>query len=480
MDNKYISNFDYNNIKYNYKNRLLLRYKIYKHNKLFLKDKYKKDYIINNIKLDSNQKEAIFTNEESMLILAGAGSGKTLTIQGKIKYLIENIGIKEKEILCISFTNKTVSELKNKINYNIDIFTFHKLALEIISDYKRPYSLVSSDYLNYIINEIFLSICSNIEDKMLCSINNEIYSFINLFKNNNYDIDYLDRLIKKNKNLILKVIRSVYLIYEEELSSTLSVDLNDVINVAISLIKRYGFKRYYKYIIVDEYQDISLNRFNLINEIKRACNSFIFVVGDDYQSIYKFTGSRIDFITEFKKYYNGVKVIRLCNTYRNSSELIKVATSFIMKNKRQLKKKLYSSKHLKKPIKIVYYSKNMNIKINRIIEGLGDEYLILGRNNYEFENEKYLTMHKSKGLESKNIIIVNLSNRCFPVRERNSITNLLLKKDKFKYEEERRLFYVALTRTKNYVYLLVDKDNPSIFVKELLSKSRKYIEILNI
>lgn len=479
MEDKYISKFDYNNMKSG-NNRLLLKYKIYKHNKSFLKDKYNKDYIINNINLDNNQKEAIYTNEDSMLILAGAGSGKTLTIQGKINYLVEKLGIKENEILCISFTNKTVSELKNKINYNIDIFTFHKLAIEIISDYKRPYSLVSSDYLNYIINEVFLSICSNIDETMLNRVNSEISSFINLFKNNNYDIKYLDKLIKKNKSLILKVIKEIYLLYEEELSSTLSVDLNDVINLAISLIRRFGFKRYYKYIIIDEYQDISLNRFNLINEIKKSCNSFIFAVGDDYQSIYKFTGSRIDFITDFKKYFNNTKIIRLRNTYRNSYELIKVATSFIMKNKNQLKKNLYSYKSIKKPIKIVYYSKNMDIKFKKIVELIDKDYLVLGRNNFDIEAEHFLTIHKSKGLEAENVIIVNLSNNIFPVRDMNRASDLLLKKDKYKYEEERRLFYVALTRTKNYVYLLVDKDNPSIFVKELLIRSRKYIDILNI
>ena len=488
MDNKYINKLDYENMRHNYKNRLLLKYRIYKHNKSFLSNKLSNNFIINNIKLDKHQQEAIYTNEESLLILAGAGSGKTLTIQGKIKYLVDELHIKESEILCISFTNKTVSELKNKINYNIDIFTFHKLALEIISDYKRPYSLESSDYLNYVINEIFLSICNNISDKTLNSLNSEISSFINLFKNSNYDLDFLDRLIKRNRNKMLKVIKSIYLIYQEELASTLSVDLNDVINLATSLIQKYGFKRYYKYIIIDEYQDISLNRFNLINEIKKSCNSYIFAVGDDFQSIYKFTGSKINFIVKFKKYFKNSKILRLRNTYRNSNELIKVATNFIMKNGNQLKKKLCSNKNLSKPVKIVYYSKNMDIKVNKVLESLDDNYLILGRNTFDVnmldktKEYNYMTMHKSKGLEVDNVLIINLSSNYngFPSKERTSVTNLLLKKDKYLFEEERRLFYVALTRTRNYVYLFVDKDKPSVFIKELLNKSKKYIEILNI
>ena len=488
MDNKYMNKLDYNNLKQNYKSKLLLKYRIYKHNKSFLYDKVNKDYIINNIKLDIHQKEAIYTNEDSLLILAGAGSGKTLTIQGKIKYIVEELNIKESEILCISFTNKTVLELKNKISYKIDIFTFHKLALEIIGDYNKSYTLESSDYLKYVIDEIFLSICNNISDKTLNSLNNEISSFINLFKNNNYDLLFLNKLIRKNKNKMLRVIKSIYLLYQEELDSTLSIDLNDVINLAISLIRKYGFKRYYKYIIIDEYQDISLNRFNLINEIKKACNSYIFAVGDDFQSIYKFTGSKINFIVNFKKYFKNSKILRLRNTYRNSNELIKLATRFIMKNRNQLRKKLCSNKTLFKPVKIIYYSKNMDIKVNKVLEVLGDNYLILGRNTYDrnmldkSKEYNYMTMHKSKGLEVDNVLIINLTSNYngFPSKERNSVTNLILKKDKYQFEEERRLFYVALTRTRNYVYLFVDKDNPSIFIKELLYRSKKYIEILNI
>ena len=491
---RYINYLEYLNLKN--KNSLLLKYKVFKNNKFFLKEKLSKELVINNIKLDLYQKKSIFIHEVNMLILAGAGSGKTLTILGKIDYLINELHIKPEEILCISYTNKTVLELKNKIKHNIDIFTFHKLALEIIKDYNY-YSLESSDYLSYIIDEVFLSICNNIDLSLLKSINKEITSFINVFKVNEYKIEYLDRLIKKNKDLVLKVIKKIFCLYEEELFSTRSIDLNDSISIATSLIRSKGLKRYYKCIIIDEFQDISVSRCNLIAEIKNACNSYLFAVGDDYQSIYKFTGSKLDLIINFKKYFEHPKIIRLNKVYRNSNELIKTASSFIMKNKNQLRKNMSSDKSIKKPIKIIYYKKNMGIKLKKILEQ--GNFLILGRNTYDInyvldddiklDNNKvlyknkeyvYMTMHKSKGLESDNVIILNLSNYSFPSIERKSVTNLLLKKDKYKYEEERRLFYVALTRTKNYVYLLVDKDNASIFVKELLLRSRKYIEILDI
>ena len=498
MRNKYLKikkdyYLDYNfylNQKSNYL-FFLLKYFIYKSNKDYINKKTNINFNIGNYMLDNNQKEAIFTDEINTLVLAGAGSGKTLTIIGKIKYLIEEKGINEKEILCLSFTNDSVNDLKKKINYNLDIFTFHKLALKIIEDYKIN-KVIKGNYLGYIIDEIFLSIVSNIDEKMLKYFNNTITSFINLFKNYNYDISYFDSLCKKYKDKkMLELIKKVYLIYQEELESSNSIDFNDMINYACDLINKKGLKRYYKYIIIDEFQDISENRCELIKKIRDSTNSKIFAVGDDYQSIYKFSGSKIDMITNFKKYFGHVKVIKLCNTYRNSYELIRVSTKFIMRNKNQVKKKLNSNKSLYKPIKIIYYKKNMDIKFNKLIEKIDTNILVLGRNNYDLsfvfnvENKdkyNFKTIHKSKGLEEENVIILNLSNNIygFPNKKKDDLSSLLLPKEKYLYEEERRLFYVALTRTKNYVYLFVDKDNPSIFVKEILRKNKKYIEVLDL
>ena len=498
MNNKYI---DYNEIKNLMKNKIdiITFNKCNKLNKMFIKEKINEEYIINNKVLDNNQKEAVFTNELNTLVLAGAGCGKTLTICAKIKYLIENLNINPKEILCISFTNNSVNDLKNKINYEIDIFTFHKLAIEIIKDYKKEYFL-ESNYLEYIIDEIFLSSINSIDPKTLKYFNNIITNFINIYKTNNYDNLYFDKLLKKNNSNILKLIKIIYLIYEEELSSSYIIDFNDLINSSIDLINKYGFKRYYKYIIIDEYQDISINRYKLIKLIKESCNSKIFAVGDDYQSIYRFTGSSINMITSFKKYFGYTKTIKIINTYRNSYELNLLATKFISKNKNQINKSINSSKRLSKPIKIIYYNKNMNIKLKKLLNKLDEKVLILSRNSYDIKrleddelkvfddkiiyNDKeydYKTIHKSKGLEEENVIILNLENSIygFP-NKRKDITEIILEKEKYKFEEERRLFYVALTRSKNNVYLFCSFNNPSIFVKEIIRKSKKYIEVLDL
>ena len=494
MEYKYLDHNYYLNNKSNFFRNIKLKKYINSNNSLYINNK---DIRVNNYILDKNQMEAVYTDEINTLVLAGAGSGKTLTIEGKTNYLIEQRHINENEILCISFTNESVNSLRSRIKYNIDIYTFHKLALEIINDYKISIYL-DNDYLSYIINEIFLSTAQNIDEKILSYFNNEITSFISIFKNHNYDYKYMERLSKNNK--LIRLIKYIYLIYEDELRSTNYVDFNDIINMATRLIESKGLKRFYKYIIIDEYQDISDNRYKLIKAIKESCRSKLFAVGDDYQSIYKFSGSNLNMITKFKKYYGYTRVIKIVNTYRNSIELINTANTFIIKNRYQIKKKLLSNKHLEKPIKIIYYKKNESIIFKKLLELISGKVLILGRNTFDvnyvlndeitFKDNKiiykkeydYKTVHRSKGLEEDNIILINLNNSRygFPNKKNDNITRVLLPKDRYLYEEERRLFYVALTRTKNYIYLLVDIDNPSTFVKELLRNSKKYIEVLDL
>ena len=255
-----------------------------------------------------------------------------------------------------------------------------------------------------------------------------------------------------------------------------------MINKSIDIIKEKGIYNY-KYIIIDEYQDISLVKCELIKTIKQKTNSKLLAVGDDFQSIYRFTGTNIKTFINFKDYFPNAQIFKLKKTYRNSEELLEIANKFILKNKRQINKKLWSEKHQKNPIYIYYYNQNQKEVLEKIIKK-SKNFLILGRNNNDIKNIKYkaMTVHKSKGLEADNVIILNLEDKVtgFP----NKITNdrvlkyVLDDEDEYPYEEERRLFYVALTRTKNSNYLLVNIEKPSIFVQELL-KDNKNIKIMN-
>ena len=233
-----------------------------------------------------------------------------------------------------------------------------------------------------------------------------------------------------------------------------------------------------------------------MKEIINKTNAKIICVGDDYQSIYRFNGCDLNMFLNFKKYFGYTKVLKINNTYRNSQELINVAGSFIMKNKRQLYKKLRSNKSIKRPIKIM---KGNNLeKLLDIVIQKYKNILILGRNNFDIDKYykvdnagyfiykdvkiRYLTMHASKGLEQECVIIINLTDDILGIPNKikdDKVLRYVNKNyDKYPYEEERRLFYVALTRTKNDVFLLVNMKKMSIFIKELKKDYNKYIEYL--
>ncbi len=448
--------------------------------------------------MNEKQLEAV-KSLENTLVVAGAGSGKTFTIVNKIKYLLDNNIYKENELLVISFTNESINDLKRKIDYNLDIMTFHKLAITLINN---PNMKISNEYyLKFIINEYFNSYgkYNKKHNKLIKRILNEIdidnlkkliFTFINLYKSNYNNINYLYNLYQKShfiNKIYFRIILEIYHIYNQELESSNLYDFNDMIKIATDNINNNQIKTNYKYIIIDEFQDTSLNRFNLINAIIKQNNAKIFVVGDDYQSIYRFSGCNLDIFLNFNKLVNNLNIINLDYNYRNPKEIIDVANSFIMQNKSQIKKETICLKNINKPIKICFY-KNEKTVIEKVVKFIDTKYLILGRNNkdkdiFNVQDKPFLTIHKSKGLEEDNIILINLtnSNNSLPSKLKNhKIINKIVKTDYYPYEEERRLFYVALTRTRNNIYLLVPTTNYSIFVKELMRKYKIYIEYINI
>lgn len=490
--------------------------------------------------LDLQQQEIVYDKSNELLVIAGAGSGKTLTIIGKIKYLINNQKINPNDIMCISFTREATLSLENKLkeelNLDINVYTFHKLGLIIL---ENKYKIASTDTLDNIIDNFFkfdifqnkiilkkliryLNL-KNIEDykeyinkKEIYELEKLISTFIKLFKSNNYELNNFNLFIKKIRSInifkyrkektLLTLILNIYIIYQNYLDKNAEIDFDDMLIKAIKNIDKFNKKL--KYIIIDEYQDTSYLRFSLIKALKDKTGSKLMVVGDDFQSIYRFTGCDLNLFLNFKKYFKESKILKIENTYRNSNQLINIAGSFVMKNKKQVKKNLKSIKNLNYPIQIVYYQEE-KIMFKKLIKYIYNkshsEILVIGRNNYDiynfidnsfkFENNnlvyldnldikiRYLTAHKSKGLESDNTIIINLTNRIngFPNKMKDdSLFRLVTKYEKYPYSEERRLFYVALTRTKNYCYLLTPNNKKSIFIEEILKKYKKKIKILKI
>lgn len=726
--------------------------------------------------LDSQQREAIVVDEDAVKVIAGAGSGKTFTIQGKVKYLTEKRDVDPSEILAISFSNASVDDLKERIAEPIDIKTFHKVGKDILTQYnqysrpdtsalkriikryltkkalknediskklieffsfyinvppseddikyegdlldwqegvdfstlKRRFKNKQRETLNneivrsyeelYIANFLFIygikytyekiysypnknferefnkfkeflfSFNEEIPDELKNDITNdllnltdifeeyeikdylpdfylddyniyiehfglnrncenhliggksseeyvkemewkrkvhkkygttlietfsyyqsenrlltrlaeklqaqgvefneieyrEVYrillenktikewedfivllkTFIELFKGNNYDetkfkefYDYVgglkDSFSKDRTIAFLKIVEEIYNDYEAYLLKIKKIDFNDMINKASDCIVKNGLDLPYKYIIVDEYQDTSFTRYNLLRNICDSIGAKIMVVGDDWQSIYSFSGCDVNIFTKFDNFFDVCETRYIEKTYRNSQQLIDASSNFVMKNPDQTRKELKSSKSLKYPIKLVNFDNDFDeiLKFELIIKNIinqstfkNKKILILGRNNkdifnllknFNVENEygkrkfeilgdedklrrnkfvkivyrespdvniEYRTVHQSKGLECDNVILINLKNwkAGFPNKMVDDPVLNFVKRngDSFSYAEERRLFYVALTRTKNNVYLLAPYFKSSVFVQEL--KTDANVELLNL
>lgn len=456
----------------------------------------KYDYLLDDINgypLDKHQRKVVFCDKQNTIVIAGAGSGKSTTIVGKIKYLLTAKGLKPDEILAISFTNESVNSLSSTLLKNdcqgVEVLTFHKLALKMI---KGDYKIIESDYLDYVITEVTRS---------NACYQRTIKTIISLYYSQALDPSIFLKLPKKYLKITIDVLKCL-IEYENEKKALGAIDFDDMISIATLEESNLN----YKFIIIDEYQDSSLLRINLIKSIIKKTNAHLLVVGDDWQSIYRFSGCDVNIFLNFRKYFKKVKTLKIVNTYRNSNELIRVASKFITKNPYQIRKKLIAKKSANKPIYIIYYNDNYKKALKKAIDNINPKkkILILGRNNFDInkyldhelvlDNNKiiykndidrkitYMTIHKSKGLESDEVIILNLTNELYGLpslkRDEKVLKYFQTSKSVYKFDEERRLFYVAITRTKNHVFLLVNKKNPSIFVKEILKDSRKYIKII--
>lgn len=426
-----------------------------------------------------------------------------------------------------------LKNMKLKENYHkkekiedLFIITYSKVLgkknyLSVLKDslIKKGYVLSKKDN-----NLVYERLKDTSEDKYINNfVNRIVIPFISYFKRSNYKLEEFMK-IKTDNDLLnkqIKVISDIYLNYESKLREKNLIDFEDMINIsykAMPYVKEKNLGVDYKYIIIDEYQDVSMQRFNLTKRIEELFKSKIIAFGDDYQTIFGFSGSRIDLMTEFKNYLTDAKQIPIPNVYRNSQELIDVATKFINKNSKQIKKKLISNKRLIGPIELYIYndSNHLNTNINKsiILSNILDKIylsnnksnvLLLERYNNDIdtilnhelfirknhesiiykkhEDMKidYLTIHKSKGLEYDNCILINAidDKYGFPSKiEDEEIIKLLKPKieENIFYPEERRLFYVAMTRTKNKLYILVPKSKTSSFIREIESDKNVLIK----
>lgn len=502
--------------------------------------------------LDEQQRIACILNDCDLEIIAGAGTGKTHTLLAKAEYLIEKKNISPDDILFLSFSKSCVEELIEKLNYNVPTSTIHSFGLSLINEYRdkevydgRGFKKIFEEYLktasdkqidditNYCENNLnshdmikLIELDREIEKfNHLISksnISSRIKSFIDLFKGKGYVASDFKKIKSKckhdfetnnggyytNKNYLnnmafIQIVEPVFRFYEGYLFKNHLIDFNDMINKAIDLVENKGIFNNFKYIFVDEYQDISYKNFQFIKTLKQACNAHLVVVGDDWQSIYGFRDSDITLFNDFCDYFPNANRVFIEKTYRNPQELIDIAGNFIMKNESQFKKSLKSDKSIEKPVKIIFDRDSYSIY--NLIYNLSkdnERVFILGRyngdidkfifdtglvkkskgsykqitNDYEsIKNVEYRTIHKAKGLEADYVVLINVFNRDWGFPNKfypPYFVNLIQDWDyDKKLEEERRLFYVAITRAKKGVYIFTEDYNQSEYIDELIDEN---------
>jgi DNA helicase-4 len=333
---------------------------------------------------------------------------------------------------------------------------------------------------------------------------------INLQKSNNYTIEDLRRknVDSSNQRMIsdlLWLLEPIYKAYEQYLKSHGEIDFNDMINIATRYVAEGKYRNPYRYVIVDEYQDISKARFRLLKTLRESQDYDLFCVGDDWQSIYRFAGSDIGFILNFSQYWGASEESKIETTYRFTQSLIEISGNFIMKNPAQKKKAIRgqggdSSFALSE---VNGYTEKYALEfMAQKLEDLPKDSTVFFLGRYSFDSNMlkdsglfalqynnqtgfldvryqkrpdlkmcFITAHKSKGLQADYVVILNNkgTRMGFPSMIQDSpILDLLLEKaDNYPHSEERRLFYVALTRAKKKAILLTIKDKESVFAKEL-------------
>lgn len=313
--------------------------------------------------LNDKQKEAVLASDGPLLILAGAGSGKTSVLTTKVAYLIEEKGIDPRNIVAITFTNKAAKEMKERIiklvgnrGYDIQISTFHSFGLRIIKEnyerlgYEKNFTIIDSDDSLTVIKKLLKDM--NI-DTTRCNpkfVKNQISSA----KNEMVTPEKYSSLVNDE---ISDITYKAYKKYQETLLRNNSLDFDDLLIKPIELFSKHPdvlqqYQELFKYIFIDEYQDTNEAQY-LLSKMISAKYKNICVVGDDSQSIYSWRGANFRNILNFEKDYKDAKVILLEQNYRSTKTILNAANSVIKNNVQKKDKNLWTENETGEKIKYV-------------------------------------------------------------------------------------------------------------------------------
>lgn len=302
--------------------------------------------------LNKQQKEAVITNDRPLLVLAGAGSGKTKVLTTKIAYLIENDLISERNILAFTFTNKAAKEMKERVSLFLDrdvshmwIGTFHSICARILRydidrlGYTSNFTIYDTQDSKNLIKDIMKNL--NIDEKIISykSVISKISDYKNRFVSPK-------ELIEKSIYPMEKNVGQIYKDYEKQKRNNNALDFDDLILKTIKLLRenediKNKYSNLFRYVFVDEYQDTNKSQYELIRLFTHN-HSNICVVGDSDQSIYSWRGADITNILNFEQDYKDAKVILLEQNYRSTQKILDSANLLIKNNKERKDKNLWT------------------------------------------------------------------------------------------------------------------------------------------
>jgi len=459
----------------------------------------------------------------------------TITQNGKTFY-VEHFGVSE-NFLNNRFTSNDLAKYKNSIFFKrklhkdngttlIETFSSYNDRQSLLEHLKEQLERFGIEIKPKSNEEVYKKLIDTSKEKYVFRFGYLILDFIGRYKECGYDKDGFKLLRQKHDNvrtsLFLDIAETIYNYYQQQLADKNSIDFADMINNAELMLREAENRKIclpYRYIIIDEFQDIARQRFNLTKTLANITGAKIVAVGDDWQSIFAFAGSDITLFQRFLELMGHGIEMQINHTYRNSQELIDIAGGFIQKNPTQIKKRLISPKKIQDPIEIVEYDGTQSVSINwikaldetvaRIVGQYGEKSSILFITRFNYEKQRIcnkkgdkefiknhvsdftegksdsiiwnknknvkidcLTAHSSKGLGYDNVVLINMLEGTFGFPSQlddDPVLKLVTTQDlSVPYAEERRLFYVALTRTKNKVYLVTPSNKPSRFILELI------------
>lgn len=308
--------------------------------------------------LSDNQRKAIEHIEGPILVLAGAGSGKTFVLISRIINLIQH-GVKPSEILAVTFTNKAANEMKSRIrmqtNQRVWVGTFHSFGVSVLREYGE-YAGLSSSYVIYddadqktLMKEVLKRVEGPWEDKKP----DYFINYISRLKDNLIDDE---SYLPDESSPIEKHMASVYRLYQDALKLNNAVDFGDLILKSVCLLRENEsvlevYQNRYKYILIDEYQDTNKSQHELVSMLSKKHKN-ICIVGDPDQSIYSWRGAHINNILSFPKQWDECQVVTLEENFRSTSHILDAANEVIVKNSERMSKTLKSVKGEGKKIKI--------------------------------------------------------------------------------------------------------------------------------